>query len=230
MEHPCVVLVPAGRPVDPRCEEGLRELERRGYPVRRVHGHSGIDVARSRMATDALADGFAELFWIDSDVVFRPDDVDRLRAHGLPLVCGLYAKKGPRQLACTFLKTETLALGGRGGVVEIQYAGFGFTHTRRAVYDTVRDTLDLPLCNARFGRPFVPYFAPGPVPDGEGHWWLPEDYAFCNRARLCGFAVAADTTVRLWHVGEYAYGWEDAGEDRRRYENYAYRVLGTEGD
>jgi hypothetical protein len=223
--HPCVVLVPAGRPVEPKCEAGLRELERRGYPVRRVYGASGIDVTRSQMATDALRDGFEELFWIDSDIVFRPDDVEKLRAHNLPFTCGLYAKKGVRQLAATFLRTETIVLGDKGGLVEIQFAGFGFTHTRRFVYERMPGTFHMPPCNERFGNPFVPYFAPGPVQDGAGHWYLPEDYAFCDRARRCGFPLMADTSVRLWHVGNYAYGWEDAGEDRRRLPNYAYRVL-----
>jgi hypothetical protein len=29
----------------------------------------------------------------------------------------------------------------------------------------------------------------------------------------------ADTSIRLWHIGEYAYGWEDAGleKDRQRF-------------
>jgi GT2 family glycosyltransferase len=39
-----------------------------------------------------------------------------------------------------------------------------------------------------------------------GPWYLAEDYAFCERARQCGFKIMADTTIRLWHIGEYAYG------------------------
>lgn len=77
----CVVLVPVGGAIEAGCEEGLRELERRGHPVRRVRGYSAIDAARCQMATDALNDGFEELMWIDSDVVFDPNDIDKLRAH-----------------------------------------------------------------------------------------------------------------------------------------------------
>src|SRR5205823_4356169 len=80
----CVVLVPVGYRVEPPCEEGLRKLEDRGYVVRRVYGYSAVDVARNQMASDALADGFEELMWIDADIVFDPDDVETLRAHGLP--------------------------------------------------------------------------------------------------------------------------------------------------
>jgi hypothetical protein len=77
----CVVLVPVGQSVEPWCEEGLRELEKRGYEVRRVRGFSAIDVGRSQMATDALAAGFEELMWIDSDIAFSVDDVEKLRRH-----------------------------------------------------------------------------------------------------------------------------------------------------
>ena len=68
----CVILVPVGATIDPRCEAALAALERRGYAVRRVLGFSAIDFGRSSMASSALADGFDELMWIDSDILFAP--------------------------------------------------------------------------------------------------------------------------------------------------------------
>jgi|GEM_PF-6266628 len=59
-----------------------------------------------------------------------------------------------------------------------------------------------------------------------GHWYLAEDHAFCHRARLCGFPIIADTTIRLWHVGDYGYSWEDAGIDRQRYEDFDFQFEG----
>jgi hypothetical protein len=56
------------------------------------------------------------------------------------------------------------------------------------------------------------------------HWYLPEDYAFCERARQCGFKIMADTTIRLWHHGSYGYSWEDAGKDQERYETFYFNV------
>ena len=56
----------------------------------------------------------------------------------------------------------------------------------------------------------------------EGSWYLAEDYAFCARARQCGIAIMADTSIRLWHVGTYRYGWEDAGSDKERFATYNY--------
>ena len=108
--------MPVGGAIDPACDDALRELERRGHPVWRVRGYSAVDAARNQMATDALAQGFDELMWIDADIVFHPDDVERLRTHNLPFTCGLYPKKGPRQFACEFLPgTPSVRFGKNGG-------------------------------------------------------------------------------------------------------------------
>ena len=83
--------------------------------------------------------------------------------------------------------------------------------TRRVVYERMRTEQALPWCNQHFDRPIVPYFLPLLIPHRGGQWYLPEDYAFCERARQCGFQVMADTSIRLEHLGRYAYTWEDVG-------------------
>ena len=213
----CAVLVPFSGFIHPGCERALQELERRGYPVRRVGGYAAIDQGRNQMATDALIDGFDETMWIDSDVEFHPDAVDQLRAHGLPICCGVYPQKGRRALACHVLPgTPQMIFGKAGGLNELLYAGAGFLHVRRHVYLTVQHRLNLPVTNERFGSPMIPFFRPMLHPIEDGTWYLAEDYAFCERARQCGFKVVADTTIRLWHVGSYTYGWEDSGLERER--------------
>jgi hypothetical protein len=222
----CAVLVPIGGSVVPACEEALAELERRGYAVRRVRGYSAIDQGRNQMATDALADGFDETMWIDSDVGFDPDDIDKLRRHNVPIVCGIYPQKGRRVLACHVLPgTEKLIFGDEGGLTEILYAGTGFLLVRREAYETIRRELQLPLCNERFGgRPMVPYFQPMSHPDATGHWYLADDFAFCERARQAGFKIFADTSVRLLHYGNYGYSWEDAGLELQRYRTFHFHT------
>jgi hypothetical protein len=194
----CVVLVPAMSGIEPRCDEALRALESRGYSVRRLHGSSQIDMARSQMASNALRDGFEETLWIDSDMVFEPDDVDRLRSHGLPIVCGIYRKKGPRALSCHAMPgAEQIVFGEQGRLTEILYAATGFLLVRKQVYIDMQHQLGLPWCNERFGPPMVPYFMPLVKCDGVGRWYMSEDYSFCERARQCGYRIWADTTIRL---------------------------------
>ncbi len=179
----CVILVPVGHHIDAACEDGLRALEHRGYPVRRVRGYSAIDQGRNQMATNALRDGFEELLWIDSDIAFDPESVERLRSHGLPIACGVYPKKGPGSFACNFPGgIERVQFGEDGGLVEVPYVGAGFLHTRREVYEAIQQQLGLPPCNERFGPSMIPFFQPMIVDDRDGHWYLAEDFAFCHRA------------------------------------------------
>ena len=195
----------------------------------RYRGYSAIDTARNQMATDAIAAGFAEMMWIDSDIAFDPDDVARLRGHNLPIACGLYPKKGPRQFACEFLPgTPAVQFGRGGGLLEIRYCGFGFTLVRREVFQILHRQLNLPIANRRFPSPLIPFFEPMVVPDPGGAWSLQEDYAFCERARRCGVRVVADTAIRLWHVGSYRYGWEDAGREPERYADYTFLFPGND--
>lgn len=209
----CVVLVPYATYIEPVCEAGLRALEARGYEVRRYPSSAAVDRTRCDMATLALRDGFDEIMWIDSDVTFEADAVDRLRGHDLPLVAGLYPKKGVQDFAVHLEPgTAELIVGEGGGLLDVRYVGAGFVLAQRLVFDDVQRHFSLPICNTRFGAPSVPYFLPMVVADGDGYWYLGEDYAFCERARQAGHKIVVDTTIRLGHVGKYTYGWEDAGQ------------------
>lgn len=233
----CAVLVPYQGRIVSQCQSALLELERRGYVVRRVAGYSQIDQARNDIGSAALVDGFQETLWIDSDIGFDPNDVEKLRRHGLPIACGIYPKKGKRELAIHILPgTQSLRFGINGGLHEILYGATGFLHVRREAYQTMIDTLSLPVCNEHSRCPMWPFFQPmirtapgktGIAADSDasrkGHWYLSEDYAFFHRARLCGIPVIADTTIRLWHIGDYSYSWEDAGIDRQRFADFDFR-------
>jgi hypothetical protein len=221
----CAILVPFASHIVPACEEGLIELQRRGYEVWRVGGYANIDIGRNEIVTKALAAGFEETFWIDSDIEFDPASVERLRAYGLPITSGIYVRKGARALGSQTLPGMTkLGVGTGGGLCEILYAATGFLHVRREVYTTIQQKLALPVCNEGFGRPMVPFFQPMIRKYEGGHWYLGDDYSFCERARQCGYKIMADTSIRLWHIGEYAYGWEDAGLDRVRHDSFLFLI------
>lgn len=212
----CIVLVPYLTHIEPACERGLRELERRGIEVRRYAATAAIDRTRCEAATGALTDGFDELMWVDSDIAFDPDDVEKLRASPHALIGGGYAKKGVRGLALQpESQTRELTFGEGGGPVPVRYIGTGFLLVRRAVFDAIQKAFSLPVCNTQFGAPMVPYFLPMVVADparAGAYRYLGEDYAFCERARQVGHLTIVDTSIRLGHVGPYTYGWEDAGQ------------------
>jgi hypothetical protein len=238
----CVVLVPVGNHIEPQTEVALRELERRGYVVWRSYGCSAIDFARSRLATQALSEGFDETLWIDADIIFDPDEVDRLRrwtysdirASGLQLpaelsgpplvITGVYAKKGVRELAVQLMVNpgETMHFGVGAPFKKAIYAPGGMLLVRRKAYELVAKSGPLPLCatNEPFGM--IPFFMPMIVPDGSQMIYLCEDFSFSRRLRDAGIDICVDMQMRLYHLGHYPYSWEDAGKAVERYQSYRF--------
>lgn len=224
----CVVLVAYRHLIAPACEQGLRELERRGYLVRRCRIDAASDRVRSQLATDAVADGFEETLWIDGDIVFQPDDVETLRRHQLPLCCGIYPIPGQRSLAVQILPdTAEIVFGKSGGLIELQYTGAAFLLVRREVYARMNECLNLPNCGwsnrgGSTSRPLTPYFLPLVLAEGAGHCYLNDEFAFCHRARACNVPIVADTTLRLYRIAETESSWEEAGTAKRRFETFRY--------
>jgi glycosyltransferase involved in cell wall biosynthesis len=226
-----VVLVPHLQGIESECERRLCELERVGVRVVRLAGSSAIDLARNMLASDALHDGAESLFFIDADLSFDPLDVLRLLARPEPVIAGVYAKKGPRELACRFAEDVGEVAFGQGafGLYPLKYAATGFLRIRAHVLRTMIERLELPLCNTPWGRGFWPFFQPLIVAPAAGvYHYLGEDWAFSHRLSQIGVTPLADTMIRLWHIGPYRYGWEEAGEERRRYERYIYQMPGPD--
>lgn len=204
----CVVLVPVAKTIEPECEAGLTQLASRGYPVRFLRGGSQIDLVRSAMASQAIQDGFEELMWIDSDIQFNPDDVDRLREHGVAFVAGIYPKKDRDEFACQFAQPGPVVFGDGGGLIPMKGVGMGFTLIRRGAFDSIGD---LPACGGGYDPALkvVPYFLPMVVPNGDGWDYLSEDYSFCHRARKALLTIFADTRIKLGHVHRHVKTWDD---------------------
>jgi hypothetical protein len=120
-------------------------------------------------------------------------------------------------------------LGVWGGLLEIQYAAAGFLHVRREVFEKMSSQLELPRCTPLAGPPFIPYFLPLVTTGNAGSTFLDADFAFCERARHFGFAIFADTTIRLWRNGTYRYSWEDLAGGTARTPSCELRVASTRG-
>jgi hypothetical protein len=225
-KRPPIILVPVAHRIEPETDEALRQLERRGYVVERRYGISAIDHGRCMLATYALAEGFDEIIWIDADVSFRPEAVERLRSHGLPFVAGIYAKKKYGQLATELLPgTSQLKLGQGAELIEVWGTPPGFLYTRRELYEAMRQRCELPMCDEAFDRPVLPFFLPMVIEHEQGHRYLTESYAFCERVRRSGHRVMADPAIRLFHIGTANYSWEEAGQSPpARYDQFTMHL------
>jgi hypothetical protein len=236
IQHPnrsrSFVLVPYFYTIDRACEESLRKLEAAGVRVVRSEGCPLIDVARNALASDALNQGAESIFFIDADIAFDPLDVLRLLARPEPVISGVYARKGKRAFASIFASGTTEVVFGASapGPYPLKYAAGGFLRIKAEVLTRMITHLNLPACNTDWGRRDWPFFLPmvASSADGKNHY-LGEDWAFSHRLRQIGITPMADTSIRLWHMGMYPYGWEDAGAESPRHPTYRIEIEDSRG-
>lgn len=149
--------------------------------------------ARHTLAMRALNEGFDRVLWLDSDMSFEPDLLERLSANldqGLDFVCGLYfTRKNPVQ-PCVYKichptpnkKGEILPTAESfqeipDGLFEIEGCGFG---AAMMTVDLIRRAGPLPFFPA----------------EGYG-----EDLTFCRKARAAGVTLWCDGRIKIGHIG-----------------------------
>lgn len=158
--------------------------------------------SRNYLATAAVKMEADYILWLDSDMVFPSDTLERLwkdRDKG-DIVTGIYYRRvepykpvlysrldiddnGCQWENCEDIKDE---------IFEVEGCGFGCVLTPTNVFVDVVN---------RFGNMFAPI-------NGVG-----EDLSFCWRAKQCGYNIVADPGIPLGHVGHYIV-------DRKFYDAY----------
>lgn len=148
--------------------------------------------SRNYLATAAVKMEADYILWLDSDMVFPSDTLERLwkdRDKG-DIVTGIYYRRvepykpvlysrldiddnGCQWENCEDIKDE---------IFEVEGCGFGCVLTPTNVFIDVMN---------RFGNMFAPI-------NGVG-----EDLSFCWRAKQCGYNIVADPGIPLGHVGHY---------------------------
>lgn len=136
------------------------------------------------------------MLWIDSDVVFRFEDFQRLLGHGKDFVAGLYLMADATHFAAVehmdearfqrdgrfeFLTPAKLA--SRRGLVPVDYCGFGFVLVRRGVFERLE----------------YPWFRPIYVEIGACREFTSEDVGFCMLAKKAGIEIFVDPRVVVGH-------------------------------
>lgn len=134
--------------------------------------------------------------WIDSDMVWRGDDVLRLLAHGKPIVSGAYPMANPNEFPIvesldydrlleqgTFKFMTRDEVGARTDPFAVSYVGFGFMAIARGVLERME----------------YPWFRPTWVDKGDFLEFTAEDVGFCWQAQQLGEQIIVDPTIRIGH-------------------------------
>jgi hypothetical protein len=189
----------------------LGGLSNAAMTMRMVIGDSLVSRARNALTADFLSTDCTHLLFIDSDLIFSSEHVDRLLSHDVPIVGGFYPKKqqGPLAWVCNALPHWPDHDG--AGLQPVRYIGTGFLMVKREVFEQMIET---------FGSE-IAYVADGSGRDEHDFWkvgvhvgmdggrrYLSEDWFFCQRALEIGHEVLGDPRVILKHVGPATFPLE----------------------
>jgi hypothetical protein len=168
-----------------------------------VAGSAVVQWARDEVVDLFLKSNATRLFWIDSDMVWEPEQFMRLLALSQyrDVICGSYPAKKDQPTFYVNFDEEAGLVQGEYGLLEINGIGLGFTVMHRRVVeqlvakaDTVRDDVA--------GRELAAVFRIGRTPEGRRQG---EDMAFFADIKALGHKIWLDPTVDLGHVGSKTY-------------------------
>lgn len=140
--------------------------------------------SRALLVDRAHAAGASHLLFVDADMMFPADTVERLLAHQRPIVGVTYnTRTNPTTSTIKPLAMPSGVFTLPDTVFEVAALGTGLL------------LLDL----AALAVVPKPWFGYGTTPSGE---FVGEDIYFCHRARAAGLSVWCDPTIAVGHIGE----------------------------
>ena len=151
--------------------------------------------SRDYIAKAAIKGDYDYVLYVDSDMIFSPEDVERLLAHKVGICSGLYITRrgeGKNVLYSEIITRRRFPPRApklihdpqESGFGRVEGCGFGFVLIKTSVLKTMFKY---------YKSLFEPFKGVG------------EDIAFCLRARRCGFYTFADRDVKLGHIGTRVY-------------------------
>lgn len=192
------VMVVAHREVTVPTVECLFELVGRGWPIAMVYGDALIDRARSKAASAWFKNEKTDVFlMIDDDIVFRPEDAERVCAlarEKRSIACAAYPVADGGHMASRGWPGQELRFNPEQEPVEIRWPATGFMAVHRDVVAALVKTME--PCYPQNPDSFWPMFTPFAL----GPDYLSEDYAFGQRAMDLGFKTWLDPKAALIHL------------------------------
>ncbi len=232
---PVVALcMPVQDKIHPQNFESYRFLQRGGIPWHHI-SVVGQPIARARniVTHEALnSPDVTHLLWIDSDMVYGPDSLQRLLSHDLPFVGGLcFDRRHPYKpvIAREFDDSWGYDKGTigwifdypPGKVISVDFTGGAFLLVKREVFERIREREV--AASFKENLPALPGLASpaeyrawqedrdrryaDALANYSGWWdehsdWGSEDLSLCWRARQAGYQIHVDTGLKIGHVGE----------------------------
>lgn len=233
-----LIATPIKNGTDENYMEGLMDVMMRHHPDREfllsVIGGPSVNFARNDQVEYAYNHNCDEILFVDDDMKWNMQFVDRICSHDVDIVGGIYSKRKPGPpfwLVCM----EDQARPREDGLCAAKRIATGFLRVKVAVFRKLFE--EMPDRHFTYdGDLRCEYFPMGVIGTGTAEARLEEvrellrsgetdiakitaaafdrrppgimhgeDYYFCNLARKHGFTVWADTQCVIRHLGLYPY-------------------------
>ena len=159
----------------------------------RIEPYTYIHVARTNLLHEAVEENATHLMFIDSDMVFSYDAVDKLVSQEKDIIGGLYKKRiEPHDPVIKIIDKGKLIQppDERGTTFQVDVAGTGFLLINMNVFKKMEP----------------PFFYHGHGEDfglkANDLYDLGEDVTFCLKARASGFDIFVDPTLEIGHISQ----------------------------
>ena len=204
--------------------------------VNTMGNESLITIARNTLVTQFLdfcekdKDKFTHLMFIDSDIGFTGEAVERLLTSDHDISCGIYPRKSidwnaikgyadkkdldnieQKLLGYNLNFADPKSITVKNGFVEVLDAATGFMCIKKEVfykmkeaYPNLKYTSDQIINNERFSSENCYAFFDCII-DEKSNRYLSEDYAFCRLWQKIGGKIFADVNTPLTHYGTYPF-------------------------
>jgi hypothetical protein len=190
-----------------------------------MFNESLITRARCNMAHQFLQTDADYLFWIDSDIRFRAEDVIKMLESDVDVIGGIYPKKeinwetvknaaidGKEDLqkytgsfVVNLLNAEPSVTVPADQPCEVSAIGTGFMLIKRDVFEQLKPHTQTYVSDmSHLGGQEIYGFYLDPI-DPESKRLLSEDYFFCHQWRKIGGKVHAAPWCNLGHMGTYLF-------------------------
>ena len=149
------------------------------------------------------------LFFLDSDIGFNPEDVLKLLLHQVDIVSGPYPMKTiPIRYCYDIIQPEQR----KGDLVKVEGNGMGFVMIHRSVFMKMAQNFpdlkyipplkdsNYPPTEAELNNSYH-YF----MEHKEDNAFMSEDKSFFYRARMIGYDIWLDTSIKLQHIGSHIF-------------------------
>jgi hypothetical protein len=156
-----------------------------------------LSANRERHAEAFLATPCTHLCFIDADMGFQPDVLHILASRKVPYVAVNYSMKVRNKPDFTALSLDKKMRVWTGpestGIEECDFTGFGIALIERQVIEKIPRPRFLIGYNMAMDH------------------YTTEDAPFCHKAREAGFPIYVDhdATKQCWHMGSWAFRWDD---------------------